>query len=167
MKVAVRKSKCTIKRKRISFSHRPLTKAMESISSVTFVSTVDLIMVFSKVWLNKVDIQNLFRETHLELISCCKRKDLTTGMLSPPNSGKVENSLVAPAECSPVTYLMSISNTSGSNLRTPSPKQNSDTISMKNVLQRWINLACISRSSFLVETLVLKLHENVREYKTK
>lgn len=159
MKVAVRKRKCTIK--------RPLTEAMESISSVTFVTTVDLIMVSSKVWLNKVDIQNLFRETHLELISCCKRKDLTTGMLSPPNSGKVENSLVAPAECSPVTYLMSISNTSGSNLRTPSPKQNSDTISMKNVLQRWINLACISGSSFLVETLVLKLHENVRKYKMK
>ena len=139
---------------------------MESISSATFVITVDFIVVSAKFLLIKVDkrIKNIFRKTHLELISCCKRNDLTTGLLSAPNSGKIENSLVAPAECALVTYLMSISNTSGSKLRTSSPKQNSDTISMKNALQRWINLACISGSSFLVETLVLKLHENVREY---
>ena len=81
--------------------------------------------------------------------------DLTTGLLSAPNSGKGENSLIALAEWAPVTCLMSISNTSGSKLRRPYPKQNSDTIFMKNVLQR------VSGSSFLVETLVLNLPENV------
>ena len=93
--------------------------------------------------------------------------DLTTGLLSAPNSGKGENSLIALAEWAPVTCLMSISNTSGSKLRRPYPKQNGDTIFMKNVLQRWINLACISGSSFLVETLVLNLPENVSEYYMK
>lgn len=76
------------------------------------------------------------RQTYLELMSCCKRNDLTTGLLSVPNSGNGENSFVSRVDCDPVTNRMSISNISGSKSRTSSPKQNTDTISMKNALQR-------------------------------
>lgn len=85
---------------------------------------------------------------HLELMSCCKRNDLTTGLLSFPNPGKGENCFVS-ASPVPVTKRMSISNTSGSRCRMSSPKQNTETSAMKKALHRWINFKCSSPASSL------------------
>ena len=74
-------------------------------------------------------------ESHLELIRCCKRNDLTIGLASIPKLGNGEKAFVS-VNSSPIAYRMSISNTSGSNLAISSPKQNTETISMKNALQR-------------------------------
>lgn len=79
-----------------------------------------------------------YRKTHLELIRCCRRNDLTTGLLSIPNLGNGEKGFV-PSNSSPTAYCMSISNTSGSSFWLSSPKQNTETMSTKNPLQRWRN----------------------------